>query len=211
MSEQSQEPKYGNPEIDQPTFEQVDALVRGSFARYVDEGATKTPWLVRPSNDDGHPAMWRHFQIETFETGWQVKTAERSIIPNHGKNSWFETNGATFTYKNENLNVEHRRLMPGAPRLGDLIYMRPKDVFVNHKDDTPAEAAQLLYYYFTETPPVSKAEALVAYQIRMNAEPGETRGRFAAENRRIRTGTFIGRLLERTYMRIDPNFAKYDD
>lgn len=215
------EPRYGDPEVPQPSLEQVNEVVLDAYNKYKLEDQERTDWLVRPSNNGHHPAIWRHFQVKMNSDGWEVETAERRVtykLPRRNdadyenrKAYWHETTTATFKYKNGELSSEHK--MAHTPRptyMSDVIYLRPKDVLMDYSDDTQDEAAQLLYYYFTICPPISKAEAVEAYRKENGVEQGEYAGGFReGAIRRIQAGSMVGRLLERLYLRRDPKFARY--
>lgn len=176
-------------------IDQIHGMVRTAIEQYGVPQENRTPWLVHYPifKTLAHPTDWPHSQIELNDGGWLVTVAQRKVE----RGRWAASLCTTFGYQ------------AGELLAGSKAAVRPsiRSVFSVYRDHQHEEVLTDLLQYILSTPPVSKREALAAYEQKV---PLVSRRTLEGENIRLhQTGSFLSRLLERNYLNIDPAFADY--
>ncbi|HUY85212.1 MAG TPA: hypothetical protein VMU97_01725 [Candidatus Dormibacteraeota bacterium] len=173
----------------------LDDLVQMAVERHGLPEENHTPWLVHyPTfRTFAHPADWPHSQIELDGDDWTVEVAQRRVESGR----WMASLCTTFSYREGELWAEPRAAV--TPTIRNILF--------RDREHRSKEALEDLLRYIIATPPISKQEAMAAYQSKV---PLASRSVLEDGNVALhQKGTFLSRLLERDYLSVDPLFADY--
>lgn len=173
----------------------INEVVLAAYEQYGVPAEGHTPWLVHyPTHRTlAHPADWPHSRIRLSGDDWLLAVAQRKV--ENGR--WAASLCTILAYSEGMLSAESKAVVPPDIR----------NILRRDRDHQPDEELEHLLDYIILTPPVSKPEAIATYHKKV---PQVSRP--ALEGRGIRVhqkGTVLSRLLERSLLKIEPDFADY--